>query len=368
MRYMPSQMAAAMAAVAKRVGAMKLGEIAAAIGAELHGDPDVEIVGVAAIEEAGPGELTFVASGRYGALLSSTRAAAVILPRGAPEVGIPSLRTADPYLAFARALELFCAPARPAPQIHPTAAIAPDAKLGEGAYVGAYVVIGEGVEIGARAVIHPHVVIYPRVHVGDDFTAHAHAVVREGVRIGHRVTLHAGAVIGSDGFGFVPAAEGNVKIPQAGTVILEDEVEVGACTTVDRATLGATVVGRGTKLDNLVMIGHGSRLGPGCLVAAQAGLAGSTKVGARVMMGGQAGIAGHLVIGDGARLGARSAVHRDVPAGAVQAGYPALDAQLFRRLIAALPKVPDMLRRLRRIERRLGLGTHREGEEPAERD
>jgi UDP-3-O-[3-hydroxymyristoyl] glucosamine N-acyltransferase len=198
-------------------------------------------------------------------------------------------------------------------------------------------------------------VIYPRVRIGDGFTAHAGAVVREDVRIGDRVTLHAGAVIGSDGFGYVPQEGGHRKIPQVGTVVLEDDVEIGANTTVDRAALGATVVGRGTKIDDLVMVGHGSRIGPHCLVAAQVGLAGGTRLGAHVMLGGQVGLAGHLTVGDRARVAARSGVHGDVPAGAAYGGYPATDVQRWKRAAVALFRLPEVLRRLRRVERAVGL-------------
>jgi len=199
------------------------------------------------------------------------------------------------------------------------------------------------------------VVIYPRVRIGDGFTAHAGVVVREDVRIGDRVTLHAGAVIGSDGFGYVPQEGGHRKIPQVGTVVLEDDVEIGANTTVDRAALGATVVGRGTKIDNLVMVGHGSRIGPHCLLAAQVGLAGGTRLGAHVMLGGQAGLAGHLTVGDRARVAARSGVHGDVPAGAAYGGYPATEVHRWRRAAVGFFRLPEVLRRLRRVEQALGL-------------
>jgi len=334
---------------------MKLSEIARVLGCELRGDGDVEIADVAAIEDAPPGTLTFVADRRRTRELASSRAAAVLLPPDAPDVPLPSLRSAEPYAAFAAAVELFHPPSRPAPGVHPTAVVAASAAIGPEAAIGPYVVIGERVEIGRGAVLDAHVVIYPDVRIGDAFTAYARAVVREGVRIGDRVTLHAGVVIGSDGFGFLPLAEGNRKIPQVGTVIVEHDVEIGANTTVDRATLGATVVGRGTKIDNLVMVGHGCRIGPHCLIAGQVGLAGSTTLGARVMLGGQVGSAGHLCVGDGARIGAQSGVHRDVPAGGTYAGYPAVEAREWRRTSACVSRLPGLFRRLRRVERALGI-------------
>src|SRR3989441_4490498 len=230
---------------------MKLSEIARALGCELRGDGEVEIADVAAIEDAPPGTLTFVADRRHARELAASRAAAVLLPPDAPDVPIPSLRSAEPYAAFVAAVELFHPPSRPEPGVHPTAVVAATAKVGPEAAIGPYVVIGERVEIGRGAVLDAHGVIYRDVRIGDAFTAYARAVVREGVRIGDRVTLHAGVVIGSDGFGFLPLAEGNRKIPQVGTVVVENDVEIGANTTVDRATLGTTVVGRGTKIDNL---------------------------------------------------------------------------------------------------------------------
>jgi UDP-3-O-[3-hydroxymyristoyl] glucosamine N-acyltransferase len=211
------------------------------------------------------------------------------------------------------------------------------------------------VTIGRDAMLHARVVVYDGASIGDSFTAHAGAIVRERVRIGDRVVLHAGAVVGSDGFGFLPLPDGNRKIPQIGTVVLEDDVEIGANTTVDRAALGATVVGRGTKIDNLVMVAHGCRIGPGCLVAAQSGISGGTTLGARVMVGGQVGFAGHQTIGDGAQFAAKSGVPGDVPAGAVYGGYPASEIRAWRRGVAALARLPDVLRRLRKIERRLGV-------------
>jgi len=334
---------------------MKLSEIARVLGCELRGEGDVEIVDVAGIEDAPPGTLTFVADRRHAAALATSRAAAVLLPPDAPDAPMPSLRSPEPYAAFVAAVELFHPPSRPAPGVHPTAVVAPSATIGPEAAIGPYVVVGERVEIGRGAVLDAHVVIYRDVRIGDAFRAYAHAVVREGVRIGNRVTLHAGVVVGSDGFGFLPLAEGNRKIPQVGSVVVEDDVDIGANATVDRATFGATVVGRGTKIDNLVMVGHGCRIGPQCLIAAQVGLAGSTTLGARVMLGGQVGSAGHLSVGDGARIGAQSGVHRDVPAGGTYAGYPAVEAREWRRVSACMTRLPGLFRRLRRAERALGL-------------
>src|SRR2546425_5758669 len=307
---------------------MKLSEIVRALGGELRGDGAVEIVEVAATEAALRGTLPFLAARRLAARLATTRAAAVLLPPDAPEVALPSVRVAHPYLAFVAAVELLHPPPpRPAPHVDPSAVIAASARLGPGAVVGPRVVIGERTTIGRDATLHPNVTIYEDVAIGDGFTAHAGVVVREGTRIGDRVVLHAGAVIGSDGFGYLPLPEGIRKIPQIGTVVLEDEVEVGANATVDRAALGATVVGRGTKIDNLVMVAHGCRIGPECLLAAQVGLSGSSTLGARVLLGGQVGLAGHQTVGDRAQVAAKSGVHGDVPAGAVYGGYPASEVR-----------------------------------------
>jgi UDP-3-O-[3-hydroxymyristoyl] glucosamine N-acyltransferase len=335
---------------------MKLAELARALGATLEGGTgEAEITGVAAIEEAVPGTLTVLVDRRHGSHLSTTQAGAVLLGPDAPASPVPVLRVDHPWEAFAKAMELFHPAQRPTPGIHPTAIVAPTALLGPGAFVGPYAVIGEDVRIGCDAVLHAHVTLYRGARIGDAFTAHAGAVVREEVVIGDRVTLHAGAVIGSDGFGFVPLSGGHRKVPQVGTVILEDDVEVGANTTVDRATMGATRIGRGTKIDNLAMIGHGCQLGPGCLLAAQVGLAGSTRVGAGVMMGGQVGASGHLTVGDGVQVAAQTGIHRDLPAGGIYGGYPAVDIRSWRRAMASLTKLPDLLRRFRRLEKAVGV-------------
>jgi UDP-3-O-[3-hydroxymyristoyl] glucosamine N-acyltransferase len=342
---------------------MKLAEIARALGCELRGDGDVEIQGVAPIEDAPPGTLTFLADRRLAAHLETTGAAAIVLPRDAAAVRIPSLHAAHPYVTFVAAVELFHpAPARPAAGVHASAVVADTAEIGAGAVIGAHVVVGERVRIGRDVTLHPQVTIYPDVVIGDAFTAHAGVVVRSGSRIGDRVMVHAGAVIGSDGFGYLPLPDGNHKIPQVGTVVLEDDVEIGANATIDRGALGATVIGRGTKIDNLVMIGHNCRIGAHCMLAAQVGLAGGTTVGERVLMGGQVGAAGHLNVGDRAQIAAQSGIHRDVPAGQQYGGYPAVEVRRWRRMSTALPRLPMLLRRMRRVERSLGLETSDEDE------
>lgn len=333
---------------------MKLRALAEHLGCELRGNGEIEILAVRGLEDAGKGDLTFLANPRYAAQLATTRASAVIVASSAPEVPIAALRTTNPYLCFARALALFHPPRRPPPGVHPTAVVAARARIAAEASIGAYVVIGEDVEIGPRAILYPHVTIYDDVRIGADFVAHAGVVIREGARIGDRVILQPGVVLGADGFGFAPGPAGAVKIPQTGTVTIEADVEIGAHTTVDRATLGSTVVRVGAKLDNLVMVGHNCDVGPHSFLAAQVGLAGSTKIGRGVQMGGQAGVAGHLTIGDGVQIVAQSGVPSSVPAGRIVGGYPAVEVTLWRRISAALPRLPELFRRVRRIERVLG--------------
>jgi len=332
---------------------MKLGEIAAALGAELEGDAELEVDSLEPLGTAGPRSLSFVSNPRYVAQLASTRAGALILGPGVPGPGCPVLRVPDAYLGFAMALGLFAHPAMPPPGIDLTARIAPTATVGEGARIATGVVIGERVRIGDRATIFPHAVVYPEVTIGNDFTAHAGVVIRERVRIGDRVTLASGVVIGSDGFGHLPLPGGGVfKLAQIGTVEIGDDVEIGANTTIDRATIGVTRIASRVKLDNLVMIGHGSEVDEESLIAAQSGLAGSTRVGKRVQLGGQVGAAGHLTIGDDARVAAQSGIPNDVAPGATVGGYPAIDAGLWRRVSAAVQRLPELVRRVRQLEKR----------------
>jgi UDP-3-O-[3-hydroxymyristoyl] glucosamine N-acyltransferase len=334
---------------------MTLGEVARLVGGELRGDPNAVIDRVAALEDAGPGSLTFYADKRHSARLASVRAAAVLVDSAAPPLACPTIVVSQPYVAFVQVVEALHPPRRPAPGIHPTAVIASSAELGPGASIGPWVVIGERTRIGCNAVLHAGVVVYDGVVIGDDFTAHAHAVVREGCRLGHRIVLHAGAVVGSDGFGYLPLPTGPRFIPQIGGVVLEDEVEIGANATVDRAALGDTVVGRGTKIDNLVMVAHGCRVGRGSLLAAQVGLAGGTVVGDGVMLGGQVGSAGHLTIGDGVRVAAKSGISGDLPAGGTYGGIPAVDIGAWRRMASGWLRLGELLRRVRRLELRQGL-------------
>ncbi len=335
---------------------MKLSEIASKLACEMRADNDVEIHGISGIEEAGPGELTFVSNRKYVQHIKDTRASAIILGIDMPDVPIPSLRTANPYLAFAKSLELFHVPMRPAPGIHPSAVIADDARIGAESSVGPFVVIDSGCILGARSTVHAHVTLYPGVRMGDDVTLHAGVVIREFCEIGARVIVQNGCIIGSDGFGFAPAGDGTYyKIPQTGRVIIEDDVEIGANTTIDRAAVGDTRIGRGAKLDNLVQIGHAARVGENSVLAAQVGLAGSTRLGRNVQAGGQAGFAGHQEIGDGAIVMAQSGVHGEIAPGAVISGSPAFDNAVWRRSVTVFPRLPELQHRVRSLERELEL-------------
>ncbi|MBZ5496785.1 MAG: UDP-3-O-(3-hydroxymyristoyl)glucosamine N-acyltransferase [Acidobacteriia bacterium] len=335
---------------------MKLSEIARKLACRMHAENDIEILGVAGIEDAGPGHLTFVANRKYVRHIKDTKASAIILGLDQPVVPIPSLRTANPYLAFARALELFHTPIVPGPGIHPSAIIAGDVKIGPDASIGAQVVIGSGCKLGARAILHPHVVLYPEVCIGDDVILHAGVVVREQCLIGHRVIIQNGSILGCDGFGFAPVGDGTYyKIRQTGRVVIEDDVEIGANTTIDRAAVGETRIGRGAKLDNLVQIGHGSQVGENSVLAAQVGLAGSTKLGRNVQAGGQAGFAGHQEVGDGAVITAQSGVHGEIKAGSVLSGSPGFDNSVWRRCVTAFPRLPDLQRRVQSLEKELEL-------------
>lgn len=327
---------------------MKLSEIASALGARLEGSGALEITGVAGVEQAGPGQLTFVSNPKYAAAARTTRASAVIVAEDFPALATATLRTKNPYLAFARALELFYQPPQYAAGIHPTAVIHPSAKIGKGASIGPYVVVDQEVEIGDGCVLLAHVVIYRGARIGRNFFAHAHAVVREHCRLGDNVILQNGAVIGADGFGFAKDSENRWhKILQSGPAILEDDVEVQALACVDRASVGETRVCRGAKIDNLAQVGHGSRVGEHTMVCAQVGLAGSTEVGKHVILAGQVGVAGHCRIGDGVVITAQSGTHGDIPPGAMVSGSPAFDHKVWLRSMAILPRLPELARLLR---------------------
>jgi UDP-3-O-[3-hydroxymyristoyl] glucosamine N-acyltransferase len=328
---------------------MKLAAIASALNARLeNGAAETEITGLNGIEHAGPGELTFVSNPKYSAVARTTKASAVIVGEDFPAIPVAMLRAKDPYLTFARALELFHQPLRYAPGIHATAIVHASARIGSNAHIGPYVVIDENVEIGTNAVLLAHVVIYRGVKIGNGFFAHAYSVVRENCRIGNNVLLQNGVVIGADGFGFAKTAEGRWhKIPQPASVVIEDDVEVQANSCIDRASVGETRIGRGVKVDNLVQVGHGSQVGEDALLCAQVGLAGSSEIGKRVILTGQVGVVGHCQVGDDAIVTPQSGVAHDIPAGALVSGAPAVDHKLWLKYSALLPKLPEIARAVR---------------------
>ena len=331
---------------------MKLAQLAERLGAQLRGDGSIDVTGVRGIEEAGPSEVTFVANLKYAGLARSTRAAAILVEPGFPEIEPATLRIANPYLAFAQTLGFFYQPPAYAPGIHPTAAVDPTAVIGAEAHIGAYAVVGPHVRVGDHATILPHVVLYPGVTIGDHFFAHAHAVVRESCVLGDHVTLENGVIVGSDGFGFAKDSAGSWhKIPQSGPVRIGNHVDIQANACIDRATVGATEIADGAKIDNLVQIGHGSRVGRNTLVCAQAGLAGSSIIGANAILAGQAGVAGHCTLGDGVILTAQSGVSHDVPAGRMLSGSPAFDNRTWLRAVTAFQRLPEILRRLGQLEK-----------------
>jgi UDP-3-O-[3-hydroxymyristoyl] glucosamine N-acyltransferase len=334
---------------------MRLAEIAERVGGTLDGDGAVEVTGVSSIEEPRPGTITFLADAKHASRVAGLTVAAILLPPDAPAAPVPAVRVTSPYLAFVDLVEHFHPETRPPAGVHPTAVVAVTARIGARAAIGPWVVVGEDVVVGDDCILDAGVVLYPRVRIGDRFRAYARVVVREGAVIGDRVTLHAGAVVGSDGFGYLPGPAGIRKIPQIGTVVVEDDVEVGANATIDRAALGATRIGRATKIDNLVMVAHGSRIGPHCLLAGQVGLAGGTTLGTGVQLGGQVGSAGHLTVGDGARVAAKSGIHNDLAAGGTYGGIPAVEIRQWRRGMTALGRLPELLRRMRRVERKVGV-------------
>ena len=339
---------------------MKLQELAERLRCRLEGDAQTVIHGVAGIEQAGPGEVTFLANRRYAPNLKTTRASAVFVEDGVEverEAGGPALaklRTSNPYLSFAKAIELFYEPPKYAPGIHASAVIATSARIGAGTHIGPYCFVDEGAVIGDNAVLHSFVTIYRGARIGANFFAHAHAVVREFCRIGDRVILQNGVIIGGDGLGYAKNADGTwYKMAQSGPAVLEDDVEVQANACIDRATVGETRIGRGTKIDDLVLVGHASKVGGNSMLCGQVGLAGSTRIGENCILAGQVGTAGHLTIGDGAVITAQSGVPNDVPERALYSGYPAVENREWLRMMAALRRLPELHKRVGELEERL---------------
>ena len=339
---------------------MRLSELAKQLGGEVRGDQTVEVLKVAPLECATPGSISFLSHAKYRPLLASCRATVLIVsdPSLVTDTGAPAfaalLVEKDAYLAHARAAAILHPLARELPGVHPTAVVHPTARIDDTAHVGAFVSIAPGASIGARAILHPHVVIYRDAVVGEESTLHSGVSVREGCRIGRRVIVHNNAVIGADGFGFARDADGKyVKIPQVGIVEIEDDVEIGALTAVDRASMGVTRIKRGTKLDNLVQIGHSVEIGEDGVLCAQVGVAGSTKVGDRVILAGQVGVADHVTLGDDVIATAQSGLHGEVPSKSRMAGSPAYDARTWLKVSGGLKQLPDLIKRVRELESHL---------------
>ncbi len=331
-----------------------LGQLAELLGCEVSGDSALAITGVSTLEKAGPGEITFLANMKYAPKIKSTRAAAIIASAPIRGTSAATLVSANPYHDFARALALYYQPPKPPPGIHPMACVSETAVIGPNASIGAYAVIGPNVVLGANAVLHPLAVIYEGCTIGSNFTAHSHVSVREFTRIGDRVTLHNSVVVGGDGFGFAKGSDGRQhKIVQAGITVIEDDVEIQTLTSVDRASLGETRVKRGSKIDSLCQIGHACVVGEDNIICAQTGLAGSTVLEENVIMAGQTGSSGHLTIHKNAIVWAQSGVGHDVPEGAIVSGSPAFDSRDWLRASAAYSRLPEMLRTLRALERRV---------------
>ena len=332
---------------------LKLRDLADRLDCQLEGDGGVEIRRVAGIETAEAGDLTFFANSRYTAALRSTRAAAVILADGALAAPCPMLRTAEPYLAFARAVEIFADTSTPPAGIDQASHVAADAKLGKGVSVGPFVSIGSAAVVGPRTVIHPHVTIGAGVTIGADCVIHAQAALRERVVLGHRVVVQNGAVIGSDGFGFARRPDGtHHKIPQQGGLVIEDDVEIGALVAIDRPAIGETRIAAGAKIDNLVQVGHGVKIGRNALLAAQVGIAGSTVVEDDVVLAGQVGVNGHITIGKGARATGQTGITNDVPPGSFVSGLPAIENRAWRKAASSFVQLPALRKRIAALERR----------------
>lgn len=333
---------------------MRLDHIAKALNCRLEGDGSIEILRVVGIEEAAAGDLTFLSNKRYAAAAKRTRASAVIVSEGAEGLPAATLRSDNPYLTFAKAIELFYTPPQYPPKIHPTAVIDPTARIGRRAHIGPYVIVHEDVVMGEDAVLVGPATIYRGVRIGDRFFAHAQVVVREFCRIGNDVILQNGAVVGSDGFGFAKRADGTYyKMAQSGITVLEDHVEIGANSTIDRATIGETRIKRGAKVDNLVQVGHASMVGENTLLCAQVGLAGSTAVGNNTVLTGQVGVAGHCTIGDNVVVTAQSGIHHDVPPNKVVSGSPVFDNHQWLKSTAIFARLPELQKSLRELARRV---------------
>jgi UDP-3-O-[3-hydroxymyristoyl] glucosamine N-acyltransferase len=335
---------------------MTLAELASRLGCRLEGDGAIEVSRVARIDDAGPGDVTFLTNSKYASKLAGTRASAIIADDSVTGAPCAVLRTRAAYVAFADAVALLMPPEAAVPGISPLAAIDSTALLGPDVTIGPFVAIGPRVRIGARTRVGSHAAIGAGASIGEDCLIHAHVSIREGVVIGHRVVLQDAAVIGSDGFGFAKRADGtHRKIPQVGGVVIEDDVEIGAHSAVDRPAVGETRIASGTKIDNLVQVAHGVKIGRNVLLAAQSGVAGSSELGDAVILAGQAGVTGHVRIGRGAIVGAKSVVTKDVEGAQHVTGFPAVDVEQWRESVVVLRRLPELRKALLDLEARLAV-------------
>ena len=333
---------------------LTLRELAERLGCRLDGDGSIEIEHLATLEAAGSGDLSFLSNQRYAPLLATTRASAVIVGEDAASAPCAMLRARDPYLAFASAAALLAPDDRPAPGVSTLARVGSGAAIGPDCHIGAFASVGDGVAIGARTIVHPHAVIYPGVVIGDDCVVHAHVSIRERCRIGNRVVIQNGAVIGSDGFGFAPRPDGTFqKIPQAAPVVIEDDVEIGANTAIDRPAVGETRIQAGAKIDNLVQVAHGVCVGRNVMLVAQVGIAGSTTIGDSAVLAGQVGVAGHLHIGKGTKATAQTGIPNSLPDGSFVSGYPAIDNREWLKSSVVFRRLPEMKKAVASLEKRL---------------
>ncbi len=333
---------------------ISVSELAKILNCPYKGMGSTKIYGVSSLEDAGEGDLVFLAHPKYRNLLEQTGASAAIIPVGEKFDKIPVIHSENPHLSFIKAVEYFFRPYLPASGIHPQASISSSAKIGRDVSIGPFTSIGDEVEIGKGTTIFPLVAIYPYAKIGRDCSIHSNVSIREGSQIGNRVIIHNGAVIGSDGFGYIQDKKKfHIKIPQKGVVVIEDDVEVGSNTTIDRASLGKTIIRKGTKIDNLVQIAHNVEVGPCVILAAQTGIAGSSKIGKNVIAAGQVGIADHVKIGDNVIIAAKSGVSKDVSARSMVAGAPHLEIKDWRKAWASIPQLYDLLKEIKKLKKKL---------------
>jgi UDP-3-O-[3-hydroxymyristoyl] glucosamine N-acyltransferase len=330
---------------------MTVAELARVLNCSFEGEGTTEIQGVSSLEKAEVGDLVFLAHRKHRELLDKSKASAVIIPSGEDYNRIPVIKSENPHLSFVKAVELFYKPFRPEPGIHPSAHVSPSAKLGKDVSIGPFVYVGDDVEIGDETVIFAFAAIYPGVKIGKETVIHSHVSIREDVQIGNRVIIHNNSVVGSDGFGYLQdKGRSPVKIPQVGTVIIEDDVEIGANTAVDRAALEETIIKKGTKIDNLVQIGHNVEIGPNSLIAGQVGISGSVKIGKNVVMGGQVAVADHVKIGDNVMVAGRTGITGDVPDNSVVAGFPHQDIKEWRKSCISFSRLGELIKDIRALK------------------